>query len=295
MLVDVLGLLLGALRLALLTLAVLLLPFLLQLLLLFGTSLLFHEIIKRLSYILTILLHLVGTAIHEFSHAIGLLITFSGVAAIRLLADPYGSTFYRKEPGLAVRVIVPIAPLFGGIVALWLTARYILPGFDLSAVAPPTVDQEMAASPGSTLAVTWDMLVYSFKTVLAQLQALPWDNWRTYVGLYIAVSVGVGLALSPGDVKDFLAALPVSLILFYGLFVGVYLLGDVATLFPSVMGKLLPPLARLTMIITTALLLTLLGLFLCIPLFFLKRIVWGGSDAAVQEGEMEPVHDPSAE
>ena len=44
-----------------------------------------------------------------------------------------------------------------------------------------------------------------------------------------------------------------------------------------------------------ALLLTLLGLVLCIPLFFLKRIVWGSPSVPTETVDIEPVNDPGAE
>jgi hypothetical protein len=296
MLTDVLDLLLGALRLALLTVAALFLPLFVQLLLLFWASRRLDSAMAHISYIISTLLNLVGTPIHEFSHAIGFLITLKGVVAIKpLLEPPFAFAMPARKPGPVAAVVAALAPLFGGIVALWLTARFILPGFDLSAVTPPALDEEMAASLGSALAASLNLILYSLKMVVAQLLALPWDTWRTYVGLYLAVSIGVGLAPSPPDVKVFFATLPVTLILLYGLFVGVYFLGDVTTLFPAVMETALPLLLRLTMAITSALLLTLLGLVLCIPLFFLKRIVWGSPSAPAETVDIEPVHDPTAE
>jgi hypothetical protein len=277
MLAEVLDILLGALRFALVTVVLLFLPVIVQLLLLFWASRGLDKFVATISGTLYTLLNLVGTPIHEFSHAIGFLLTFSGVVALKPLLEPGIDAFTapRKNPPVSLRAIPALAPLFGGILVLWLTARYILPGFQAPEVALPVLDLEEAATLGQVVTSTLEYMLRYAGAVLQGLGALQWTNWRTYLGLYLAVSVGAGTAPSPPDVKYFVAALPVTLFLLYVLFVPIYLLSDLEGRFVAVQQLLLPPLLAFSAVVIYALLLTLFGLLLCVLLWFLKRIIWG--------------------
>jgi hypothetical protein len=277
MLAEVLDILLGALRFALLTVIVLFLPVIVQLLLLFWASRILDKFVATISGTLYTLLNLVGTPIHEFSHAVGFLLTFSGVVALKPLLEPGIDAFAapRKPPPLPLRGVPALAPLFGGILVLWLTARYVLPGFQVPEVALPVLELEDAATLGQVVTSTLDYMLRYASAVLQGLGALQWTNWRTYLGLYFAVSVGIGTAPSPPDVKYFVAALPVTLFLLYALFVPVYLLGDLEGRFVAVQQLLVPPLLAFSTVVIYALLLTLFGIVLCVLLWFLQRFIWG--------------------
>jgi len=276
MLAEVLDIFLGALRLALVTVVSLFLPVILPLLALFLTGRSLHAFAKRISMTLATLLSLIGTPIHEFSHAIGVLLTFSGLVAIKPLWEAPGAfTAHLKQPSPPGRVILALAPLFGGMLVLWLTALYVLPGFQVSEVAIPVLDIEQAATLEQVVSATLDYLVQYTGAVVHGLTAMEWTNWRTFLGLYIALSIGAHFAPGKSDVQLFLAALPVTLFFLYTVFVIVYLLGDLEGRFLAVQQVLLPPLLAFSTVVIYALLLTFFGLVLCLLLWFLKHVIWG--------------------
>ena len=136
---------------------------------------------------------------------------------------------------------------------LWLTAVYIIPGFEAPTVSPPQLDLESAASLGTVLQETMDYLAQFLQTAYQKLPGLQWDNWRTYVGLYIAFSVGIGIAPSDADLKIMLGALPLAALLVLGLFTLLYLSGDVEATFVTLQQVLWPPLLKFSTAITYAL------------------------------------------
>lgn len=265
---------LGALRLALLFTAGLFLPVILQLLLLFGVSRIFLRLAELVLHRGVYFLALVGVPVHELSHALALLVTFSGLNSIALLPDPatgVAPTTYSRPNSLG-DVLSSLAPLFGCTLVLWLAARYIVPGFELSTVAPPLLDPQDAASPGTLIEASLDYLGQVLKTAYSSLPALEWGNWRTYLGLYVALSVGMAIAPSTQDLKNMLGGLPFFLFLILGLFVWLYLSGDAEQVFLTLQQKLQPFLQGLTSAITYAFVLTSLGALILAPFRLWQRM-----------------------
>jgi hypothetical protein len=262
---------LGAMRLAWLFVAALFFPLAVELLLLFAASWGLRRLAVYTSGFLASLLYLIGVPIHEFSHALAALLTLSGVAAIKPLPEASENAFVEaKRPNCLGKILISLAPLFGGLAVLWLTARFVIPGLAIPAVEAAQLDLTAAASSGTLLATTLDFLGRFLDTVLGNLPNLDWGNWRTYVGLYIAFSVGTALLPSTTDLKIFLAALPLALLAVLGVFVWLYLSGDVEARFLSLQQALLPHLLALSRVISYAFLLTTLGVVVFLPLAFWK-------------------------
>jgi hypothetical protein len=259
----------GALRLAWLFVAALCFPLVVQLLLLFFASWALERLAARVSAFVASLLYLVGVPIHEFSHALAALITLTGVVAIKpLLEAPEGAFVISRRSHCLASILISLAPLFGGLVVLWLTATFVLPGFAVPAVEAAQLDLTAAASPGTLLTATLDFLGRFLDTVSVNLLALDWGDWRTYVGLYIAFSVGIAILPSITDLKVFLAALPPVLLAGLGLFAWLYLSGDAEARFLSLQQALLPHLLALSRAIGYAFLLTALGVVVFLPFGF---------------------------
>jgi hypothetical protein len=264
---------LGALRLAILFVTALFLPLLLQFLLLYVAGWAFSGLAYRVSSTIASLLDLIGTPVHELSHAVGFLITFCGVDAIKLLIDELGYAFVApKRLHILGRIVSGLAPLFGGMLLLWLTAVYIIPGFEVPTVLPPQLSLDTAASLGTVLKESMDYLGRFLQTAYHNLPGLQWGNWRTYIGLYIALSVGIGIAPSTQDFKIFVAALPTFILLILVLFAWLYLSGDVEATFSTVQQGLFPPLLKFSTAVTYAFVLTSLGVLIFLPLRLLQRV-----------------------
>ncbi len=269
---EVVDVALGALRLAMLFVTALFLPVMLQLLFLFIAGWAFRRLAEHVAPNIATLLDLIGVPIHESLDAVGCLVTFCGVAAIKPLIDETGDAFVEsKRVNIFGRVVVSAAPLFGGALVLWLTATYVIPGFGAATAAPPQLDLESAASPGTVVRESMDYLGRFLQTAYQNLSGLQWYNWRTYVGLYIALSVGIGIAPSSVDLKILIAALPLAALLVLGVFVLLTLSGDVETKFAAVQQGLWPPLLRFSTAVTYAFVLTSLGVFVFLPLRLVQK------------------------
>jgi len=158
-----------------------------------------------------------------------------------------------------------------GVLVLWLTAAYIIPGFEAPTIPPPQLDLESAASFGTVLRETMDYLAQFLQTAYQKLPGLQWDSWRTYVGLYIAFSAGIGIAPSSADLRILIGALPVAILLILGLFALLYLSGDVEATFVTLQQALWPALLKFSTAVTTAFVLASLGVLIFLPLRLLQK------------------------
>ena len=270
---SLLDIALGASRLSLFFVGGLFLPVLLQLLLLFLAGWCFVRLAGKALGNVVYLLSLVGTPVHELSHAFALLITLRQVVSIALLADPAtgtAETTWRRRNPLG-DVLVSLAPLFGGILVLWLTASYVIPGFEVPTVAPPQLDPQSAASFGTAVKASLEYLLQFLGAAYSRLPDLEWGNWRTYVGFYIALSVGLNIAPSAQDLKYLARGLLLFIPLILGLFAVLYLSGDAERVFLSLQEKLLSPLLAFTAAVTYAFVLTTAGLVLVLVLSILRQ------------------------
>jgi hypothetical protein len=241
--------------------------------LLFLASWTFQALAVRTSLQVASLLALIGVPIHEFSHAIGSLITLEGVDAVKPLIDELGFAFVvPKRPNLLGKIVSTIAPLFGGIVVLWLTAAYIIPGFELPAVTLPQLNSQDAPSLGTVLKESMNYMWSFLTSIFANLLVLQWKNWRTWIGLYIALSVGVSLAPSSTDLRIFFRALLLALFLSLPLFAWFYFSGNIAESYLTLQESFMPVLLHISTGIAYALLLTSLGVGVFSLLYIWKKI-----------------------
>jgi hypothetical protein len=267
MLPDLLDTAVEAARLALLFFTALFLPIVLQLALLFATGWLFGKLLKHVHWIIAVLLLAVGVPLHELFHVISRLITFCGVVAVKLIIDELGRAFVmRKRSNVVGDVVSSLAPLFGGVLVLWLTAIYIIPGFEVPTIEPPQLDLESAANLGTVLRESVDYLGRFVQSAYEGLPGLQWDNWRTYMGFYIAFSIGIAMAPSSTDLKIFLAALPVAAFLIVGLFILLNLDGNVESQFVAWQQTLWPTVFKFCTAVTYGFVLTSLGILVFLPL-----------------------------
>gem|GEM_PF-827338 len=292
---DLIDTTLDVLRMALLYAVALFFPVMLQLLLLFATGRLFFRLATGISSVITTFLVAIGTPLHELSHALGCLLTFTGVAAIKLVSDEVDTANVKpKRRNVIARPIVGLAPLFGGTLVLWLTATHIIPGFETPTIAPPQLDLESAASLGMVLQEALDYLGRFVQAAYEGLPGLQWGNWRTYVGLYIAFSVGMGIAPSDQDLRVMITALPLATLLGVGAFALFYMSGDAESRFAAFQQGMWPHLLRFSTAVTYAFVLTSLGILVFLPLRLFSEV--RRSDRAVtrEGGEADAPRPPLA-
>jgi hypothetical protein len=249
------------------------LPVMLQLLLLFAAGRLFVTVVRGIASAVITLLVAIGTPLHELSHALACLVTFSGVAAIKLVSDEVSTASVTpKRWHVVSRVVAALAPLFGGTLVLWLTATYIIPGFAAPTIPPPQLDLESAASLGTVLREALDYLGRFVQTAYQNLPGLQWDNWRTYAGLYIAFSVGLGIAPSGQDLRIMITALPLATLLGVVAFALFHAVGDAEAQFAALQQGLWPHLLKFSTAVTYAFVLTSLGILVFLPLRLFSEV-----------------------
>ncbi len=277
MLPGLLDIALGSLRLASLSVIALLLPILIQLFVLFFVGWLFKTLVGLVWPSIQSYLGLIGVPIHELSHAFGFLITLGGVKAIKLL---FGGTHrdafvVPSRSYFLANTVAPLAPLFGGTLVLWLTARHIIPGFEVPVLALPQLGLESAAQPSLVLQESLEYLVHFFQTIYSNLPHLEWKNWRTFMGLYVALSMGFSIAPSVPDLKILLKSLPLFLILVWGIFVLIYLWGNAEARFVTLQQSAEPLLLQFSAAMTYATVLSGLGVLIFLPLRIWQKLRQG--------------------
>lgn len=265
---------LGTLRLSVIFGVALFLPLLLQLLFLYAASWLLNRVIGLFSSLLWYLLNMIGTPVHELSHAAGCWVTLCGVDAIKLLSDRTSVGFVQpRRQNLLSGVVSSVAPLFGATLILWLTAAHVIPGFEVPTVSPPQLDLESAASFGTVLRESMGYMGRFLETAFRNLPSLQWGNWRTYVGLYVALSVGMGIAPSAQDLRILAAALPLAFLVGLGFFAWLYLSGNPQEQFLTLQQGLVPALLTFSTAVTYAFVVASAGVLIFLPLAILRRLV----------------------
>jgi hypothetical protein len=257
----------GALRLAVIFFTALALPVMLQVLLLFGAGIALLGLAGLAARTIVTLLSLVGTPVHELAHALASLLTLSRVAVVKLHSDEVEVGFVGSQRSNPLgEIFISLAPTFFGVLVMWLAAVYIIPGFEAPAVPSPQLDLESAASFGAVFREITDFLIQFLLATYEKLFDLQWDNWRTYVGLYVVLSVGIRIVPSAADLKGLLGGLPLAALLIFALFIWLYVSGDALAAFETLQEALWPPLLRFATAITTAFALASLGILIFLPL-----------------------------
>lgn len=270
---ELLDTLLGALRLALLFITGLLLPILLQVTLLFLAGWALNRLVAGVSRTVILLLGLIGTPVHEFSHALASTLTLCRVDAITPLVDEsWSASVSVRRSNVVSNLVTPIAPLIGGTLVLWLTGNYVIPGFQISALTPPQLSLENVTSFGAALRESLAYLGKFLETMYRALPGLAWGEWRTYVGLYIALSVGIAISPSSDDLKIWAKSLPVAILLIIGLLIWFYALGDVEGQFLALQERLVPHLVRFSTAVTYAFVLSSAGVLILLPIGLWRRL-----------------------
>jgi hypothetical protein len=217
------------------------LPLVLELFLVYVAGWAFFKIVRQVSPALVSWLGLIGSPVHELSHALACLLTLSSVRVVKLLGDRVGPGFViPKRPNFLTRIIAGLAPLLGGTLVLWLTAVYIIPGFQVPTLVPPQLNLEGAVTLAAVVKASVGYVAQLAQTALRSLPYLQWENWRTYLGLLIAFSVALGLAPSPKDLGSLATGLPIAIALGLLLVVLVSLSGNTAAILEALQQTLLP-------------------------------------------------------
>ncbi len=184
---------------------------------------------------LWLVLALIGVPVHELSHATAFILTGAGVQRVVLFA-PRGLPEYggatgvvvpRRSPSTLSRLIASVAPFFGCSLAAWLVLRVLLPGLALShpAAALTLADLEITGLGQTAIGVLSGYL----RGLVGAFTQLAWNDWRTFLALYLAASLGMGAAPSAEDFRRFFPAMLGLLVLLLPIFAAIQVFGNAET------------------------------------------------------------------
>ncbi|MCE8423491.1 MAG: hypothetical protein J5U17_04405 [Candidatus Methanoperedens sp.] len=163
-----------------------------------------HRSLSSASKNLYVVLMLPGTIVHEFSHAVVALLM--GARITKFSVIPSGDTLGHVEytaPKIPLigNAAISIAPMIGCPAILLLISCY----FGVHFKSPPA---------------SFDILVESrffIDGTLSFITGLDYLNWKTYVFLYLALTLGAGAAPSKTDIISMLPGLIVIVAAIYAL------------------------------------------------------------------------------
>jgi hypothetical protein len=166
----------------------------LQAIVLYLISQYLHRSLSSASKTLYVVLMLPGTIAHETSHAVVALLT--GARITKFSVIPSGDTLGHVEytaPKIPIigNAAISIAPLIGCPAILLLISRYFGVHFDF----PPASFDILAESR------------FLLDGTLSFITGLDYLNWKTYVFLYLAMTLGAGAAPSKTDIISMLPGL----------------------------------------------------------------------------------------
>ncbi|HTM68075.1 MAG TPA: hypothetical protein VL426_02145 [Candidatus Binatia bacterium] len=149
-----------------------------------------------------------GVIVHELSHFVGCLLTFTKVFELKLFSPReespgnlvLGYVSHAKPRNAVAQFIVSSAPFFGGAAALWGILAFVAP----RAIRGLGMPLSFGDGGGFTVAVGTAIKSYaSFSAALAS--SLDWRSWKAYVAAWALFAVSVHIAPSRHDMKYALA------------------------------------------------------------------------------------------
>lgn len=148
---------------------------------------------RFLNYRLTRVLYYVGACVHESSHAIVCILTGAKIKEFKVFSSQPHVIHGKPKLPLIGNALISSAPIFGGLLFLFLVNRFVLGGYFSVAAG--------SADPPSV-----------FRNALgfwAQLHLLAWQSW---VMILLFLNVGAMIGPSWQDIKNFW---PVLILLFF--------------------------------------------------------------------------------
>lgn len=181
------------------------LPLFIQVIILYALSRLVGQLILRYlgrrSYLF---LTWPGVIVHELSHAVACVVTFTRIHRISLFhpqGQTLGSVEHEQTHNPLKKIIISIAPLFGVTAVMWLVVRWLWPGVydhQITSVQAAVADFE---SFRGFFTFTWNYVTQYWQYVHELVSQLRLDQWQTYVGVYALIALATHAAPSREDLQ----------------------------------------------------------------------------------------------
>ena len=181
------------------------LPLFIQVIILYLLSRLLNKVImKQLGKKWYLVTMWPGVMIHELSHLVGCLLTFTKVYKVNLFTptgDSLGSVEHAKTGNPMKNIIISIAPLFGGTLVIWLLTSLFFP--EIYRVQLDSVN--VALSELSSFQNFFNFTVGYFQLYwdyfIQLMQNMNFGAWQTYLFIYLMLSLSSHVAPSKKDLS----------------------------------------------------------------------------------------------
>lgn len=145
-----------------------------------------------------------GVAVHELSHLVGCLITFTKVYQVKLFAlqgETLGFVSHARSRNPIKNIIISLAPLFGVTVVIWLLIKFLLPELYFTILNPVKTALADFSTFGHFFSFTKEYFSQYGQYISALWQNIDFFKWQTYVFIYLMLSLGAHAAPSKEDLK----------------------------------------------------------------------------------------------
>ncbi len=142
-----------------------------------------------------------GVVVHEFSHLLGAVITFTKVTGFSLLpkvtrgVEVLGSLSHKTTNNPIALIAISLLPFLGGSFVLWLLSLWLVPSVSVSA---PTI---IISNFNEWWLGLWYYLLAWWNYSWELIWSLQWNNLYTWIFVYLALAIGAHLAPSNKDLQ----------------------------------------------------------------------------------------------
>lgn len=208
------------------------LPLIIQILILYFLSKLLNRLVlQRLGRTWYLITQWPGVMVHELSHLVGCLITFTKVFQVKLFApsgDTLGFVSHAQSRNPIKNIIISIAPLFGVTAVIWLLIRFLLPELYFAVLNPTKAGLVDMTSFNHFFNFTKDYFSQFGHYFTSLWQNIDLGKWQTYIFIYFMLSLGSHAAPSKEDLKHtFWGIGGLAIIFFILYYLGIWLKVDI--------------------------------------------------------------------
>jgi len=145
-----------------------------------------------------------GVMVHELSHFVGCVITFTRVHRVRLLqpsGDTLGFVEHERTRNPVKMIVISIAPLFGVTAVIWLLTKFLFPELYASNLSGIQAAVSDFTNFKNFFAFTVDYLAQYWNYIKDLFVHFDLSSWQAYVFIYLMLSLSSHAAPSKVDLK----------------------------------------------------------------------------------------------
>jgi hypothetical protein len=166
-----------------------------------------------------------GVIVHEFSHYLGCIITFTKIKKLELFRPRssegrlvLGQVAHEYIRNPIKKLIISIAPLFGVSLVIWLLVKFLLPTIYSQQIK--TI--QLSLDDFSSLRAFWQASIFYLQSYLNYFfelfRNLDFADWRVYIFFYLMLSFGSHAASSKTDLRHAFQGLGIIFVVFVVLY-----------------------------------------------------------------------------